>query len=121
MNTDQLIQVVNGAVGGINTLISQVAWFIAIGNAASLFSVSVPLMMLTRLFSSIHDKHIKDNTQGYTGYCKVMAGVLFAISMGYGVKGLSHLVQAGIAPAIYTASTSDALPKAVSSMLGNKK
>lgn len=105
MNTEQIIEVIKATSGTLDSLISQFAYFFAIQAASKWFAVTLPLLILfgiiLRLASTFKAAGSSEQT---VGTMILTAWVLFAITLYSGVRGISHVLQAAVAPSIYVAS-----------------
>jgi hypothetical protein len=108
MSPEQITQILNAASGNLSTLISQVAWFFAIGWAAKWLSFSFPLLMLFSVFMKVK-KNMSDDV--HKGFTSIVGWILLAVSLYTGTRGVAHLLQAGLAPTVYVANESGFLPE----------
>jgi hypothetical protein len=114
MNTESLIQVINATSTGTSALLSQIAWFLAIGQAAHWLSYSLPLMLLFSVIMKVR-KNLEDKTKG--GLLALVGWGLLALSVHTGTKGIAHLLQAGLSPGIYVADHSGIVNKLLPQVL----
>jgi hypothetical protein len=114
MNTESLIQVINATSTGTSALLSQIAWFLAIGQAAHWLSYSLPLMLLFSVIMKVR-KNLEDKTKG--GLLVLVGWGLLALSVHTGTKGIAHLLQAGLSPGIYVADHSGIVNKLLPQVL----
>lgn len=100
MNTDTIFSLVQATIGTASEMISQIAWFFAIGAAAKWLSVSFPLLMLFSVFLKTR-KTITDETK--RGSVTLATWILLAVTIYTATNGVAHLLQAATAPSIYVA------------------
>ena len=105
MDTEQIIQVINATAGATSGLLSQVAWFLAIEQAAHWLSLSFPALVLFGVIMRVkkNTKDPKEEDKGPLGILVLAGWLLFAFTVYTSVKGLAHIAQAGFAPTMYVA------------------
>ena len=103
MNTEAIIQIINTTAGATSGLITQVAWFLAIGQAANWLSLSFPALLLFTVIMRVkkNTRPSSDEERGKLGVLVLIGWLLFAFTTYTGVKGIAHMAQAGFAPTIY--------------------
>lgn len=100
MNTEQLIQVINATANSAGSLLNQVAWFMAVGQAASWLAYSFPLLVMFSVIMRIKKNQDEDTTKGGLA---LVGWTILCITVFTATKGIAHLIQAGMAPSIYVA------------------
>jgi hypothetical protein len=108
MSSEQIIQLLSATTGNVSTLISQVAWFFAIGWAAKWLSFSFPLLLLFSVFMKVKKQFSSDADKGLVS---IVGWILLCASLYTGTRGAAHLLQAGLAPTVYVASEAGLLPE----------
>ena len=105
MDTTQIIEIVKATSGTLDSLVSQTAYFFAIGAASKWLSFSLPLLVLFGIFLRVASTLKASGSKPETvGLLVIASWVLFSLTLFTGVKGVSHIVQAAVAPSIYVAT-----------------
>jgi hypothetical protein len=105
MNTEQIIEVIKATSGTLDSLISQFAYFFAIQAASKWLAVTLPLLIVFGIMLRIAATFKAEGSSHQTvGSIVLVAWMLFAVTLYTGVRGVSHILQAAMAPSIYVAS-----------------
>lgn len=101
MEATQIIEIIKATAGSLDSLIQQVAYFFAIGQAAFWLSFSFPLLIMFSVLQKVAKLFDSVNSRGLL---VLAAWVCFSLTVFTGVRGLAHIAQAAAAPSIYVAS-----------------
>ncbi len=101
MDTTQVIEIIKATAGSIDSLISQIAFFFAIGQASFWLSFSLPLLIMFSVLQKLA-KTFPSETQ--KGTLVLLAWICFSLTLFTGVRGIAHLAQAAAAPSVYVAA-----------------
>jgi len=104
LDTNQIVTIIQQTGGTISTLISQVAYFFAIQQAAAWLSFTFPCLLLFSVLLKIAKTQKALGDVDKTGYTALFAWLLFSVALYTGVRGMAHVAQAAFSPAIYVAS-----------------
>lgn len=106
MDTQQVIDIIKATGGTVSELISQAAFFFAIQQASKWLSISLPLLILFSVLLKIAKTNkVSGMSDEKVGIYVLVAWLAFAGTLFTGVRGVAHLIQAAVSPAIYVAAT----------------
>lgn len=109
MNIENIITIIERTGGTLSTLISQIAFFFAINSAAHWLSFTLPCLLLFTILLRIakSQKALAGgdaSAEAKTGGIVFAAWLFLAATLFTGVRGLAHVAQAAVSPAVYVAS-----------------
>ena len=103
MNQEMIISIIKATAGSLDSLISQVAWMLAVQAAAHYLSVTLPLVLVGSILLRLAATEKGLGNHAKAGSFILAAWVLFAGSLFTGVRGVAPLAQAALSPSVYVA------------------
>jgi hypothetical protein len=103
MDTQSIIEIIKAISGTTDSLISQIAWFFAIGAAAKWLSFTLPCLLMGSLLLRI-SKNLAEKAIHWKPIFSTFGWAFICVTIYTGTKGVAHLAQAAVAPSFYIAA-----------------
>lgn len=115
-DAQQIVTIIQQTGGTISQLITQIAFFFAVQAASQWLSFSLPCLLLFSVLLKIAKSQKSLTNEGASeraGLTVFFAWLFFSASLFTGVRGISHIVQASLAPIVYVTSEIGGIEKLI--------